>query len=85
MKVQIVNRSITPTTCFVEVKHEGMKGYSRIMLPTHEILTEESLKAAIKTAIDQLAVMKERMALLDGLMFQDIELDQEESYDDNRE
>lgn len=75
MKVQIVNQFTTPTACVLELKLEGMEGYQRIPLPTHKTLTYETLKAAIRTGIEQMALMKERMALIETLMFKEIELD----------
>lgn len=76
MKIQIVNWRITPVSAEIDIKLEGLYGgMTRLVLPTHEVLTEESLKAAIKTALEAAKVMEERMAILKLLMFKEIEID----------
>jgi len=75
MKVQIMSRKISATDCTLTVKLEGVAGYMQVSLPTHEVLTEESLKAAIKTSLDQMSLVLDRMALVDVLQFKEIELD----------
>ena len=73
MKVQIVGYTYTPLDAQLLISCDGIR--SRIPLPTHEKLTEESLKTAIKTGMDDLNTMVDRMSLLEDLRYKEIELD----------
>ena len=76
MKIQIRSFDVSPIHARVQISLDEDPGMATwIVLPTHEKLTLDGLKAAIKGELKKMDVVRKRMSIMRGLLYQEIEID----------
>ena len=73
MKAMVVGFEFDLRRAAVKVAIKG--SYITLPLPTDEVLTEERVKEVIITGLKAMRVMWERMAVLDAMLYQEVDID----------